>query len=179
MLSKSLLQFSVDGQSCVPSLLFDLRPNHGEGNEDNGDLLQKVLCRYCPTQCPQPCSRPSLTHASGRNSWTLKGKSGSVSCRVTAPFSWVLVHTRFCLCPPRVCFPVLCKFWWLYGGVNGNFLQEEEPQIRLPTSVGSSKKAREFQQNTYFCFIGYAKAFDCVDHNKLWKFLKRWEYQTT
>ena len=39
MLSKSLTQFSVDGQDCVPSLLFDLRPNYGGGNEDNGDLL--------------------------------------------------------------------------------------------------------------------------------------------
>ena len=42
----------------------------------------------------------------------------------TAPFSWVLVHTRFCLCPPRVYFPVLCKFWQLCGGVNGDRLQE-------------------------------------------------------
>ena len=41
------------------------------------------------------------------------------------------------------------------------------------------EKAREFQKNIYFCFIDYAKAFDCVDHNKLWKFWKRWEYQTT
>ena len=41
------------------------------------------------------------------------------------------------------------------------------------------KKAREFQKNIYFCFIDYAKAFDCVDHNKLWKILKRWGYQTT
>ena len=48
----------------------------------------------------------------------------------------------------------------------------EEPEIRLPTSVGSSKKAREFKKNIYFCFIDYAKAFDCVDHNKLWKILK-------
>ena len=41
------------------------------------------------------------------------------------------------------------------------------------------KKAREFQKNIYFCFIDHAKAFDCLDHNKLWKFLKeRWEYQT-
>ena len=39
------------------------------------------------------------------DSWTLPGKSGSVSCGVSAPFSWILVHTRFCLCPPRVCFP--------------------------------------------------------------------------
>ena len=41
------------------------------------------------------------------------------------------------------------------------------------------EKAREFQKNIYFCFIDYAKALDCVDHNKLWKFWKRWEYQTT
>ena len=41
------------------------------------------------------------------------------------------------------------------------------------------EKAREFQKNIYFCFIDYTKAFNCVDHNKLWKFFKRWEYQTT
>ena len=42
------------------------------------------------------------------------------------------------------------------------------------------EKAREFQKNIYFCFIDYAKAFDCVDHNKLCvKSLRRWEYQTT
>ena len=47
----------------------------------------------------------------------------------------------------------------------------EEPEIKLPTSAGSSKK-QEFQKNIYFCFIDYAKAFDCVDYNKLWKILK-------
>ena len=47
----------------------------------------------------------------------------------------------------------------------------EEPEIKLPTSVESLKKP-EFQKNIYFCFIDYAKAFDCVDHNKLWKILK-------
>ena len=41
------------------------------------------------------------------------------------------------------------------------------------------EKSREFQKNIYFCFIDYAKVFDCVDHNKLWKIWKRWEYQTT
>ena len=41
------------------------------------------------------------------------------------------------------------------------------------------KKAREFQKNIYFCFIDYTKAFDCVDHNKLWKILKEMEHQTT
>ena len=67
--------------------------------------------------------RSDKTWSTG-DSWTLTGKSGSVSCGVTAPFSWVLVHTSFCLCPPRVCFPVLCKFWRLYGGINGDLLQK-------------------------------------------------------
>ena len=40
-------------------------------------------------------------------------------------------------------------------------------------------KAREFQKNIYFCFIDYAKAFDCMDHNKMWKILKEMKYQTT
>ena len=44
----------------------------------------------------------------------------------------------------------------------------EEPEIKLTIM----EKAREFQKNIYFCFIDYAKAFDCVDHNKLWKILK-------
>ena len=46
------------------------------------------------------------------------------------------------------------------------------PEIKLPTSVGSLKK-QEFQKNIYFCFIDYAKTFNCVDHNKLWKIF--WE----
>ena len=41
------------------------------------------------------------------------------------------------------------------------------------------EKARELQKDTYFCFIDYAKAFYCVDHNKLWKILQEMEYQTT
>ena len=188
MLSKSLTQFSVDEPGCVPFLLLDLRPNYGGGNEDNGNLLQKVRCMHCfasnpeaghrrpmplpetpghswaslgqplveslllspwswciqgsvcalqesvspvlckfwwlysgakgnllqkvaiifinsNTQWPQPCSWPPLTPASTGDSWILMGKSGSVSFGVTAPFFWVLVNTRFCLCPPRVCFP--------------------------------------------------------------------------
>ena len=54
----------------------------------------------------------------------------------------------------------------------------KEPEIKLPASTGSLKK-QEFQKNIYFCFIDYAKAFDCVDHNKLWKIFqergKKWQ----
>ena len=47
----------------------------------------------------------------------------------------------------------------------------KESEIKLPTSIGSLKR-QEFQKNIYFCFIDCAKAFDCVDHNKLWKIMK-------
>ena len=130
LVSKSLIQFSVDGRSCVPFLLFTWGhtmvmathssilawripwteepgglqstgsqrvghgwvtslslSNYGESNEDNGDLLQKVPRMYCYTQCPQPCSRPPGTQAPAGDSCTLTGKSGSVSCGVTALFS--------------------------------------------------------------------------------------------
>ena len=62
-------------------------------------------------------------HQPTGDSWTLTGKSGSVpvGSLLLSPGSWC---TRFCLCSPRVYFPVLCKFWQLYGRVNGNLLQE-------------------------------------------------------
>ena len=56
MLSKSLIQFSVEGRGCVPSLLFDLRPNYSGGNEDNGDLLQKVPCMHAALSAPSPAA---------------------------------------------------------------------------------------------------------------------------
>ena len=100
-----------------------LGPHYGGGNEDNDDLPRKIPCMYCHTQCPLPCSKPPLTPASARDSQTPTGKSRTVSCGVTAPFSWVQVH-KVLLCLLRVYFPVLCKFWQLYGGVKGNLLQE-------------------------------------------------------
>ena len=113
MLSKSLIQFSVDGWGCVLSLLFDLRPNYGGGNEDDWVLLLKSCA--C-TAVLRPCGRPPLTQASTRDLWTLTGKSRSVSCGVTAPFSWVLVHTRFYFCPSSFFCPssvqVLVALWW-------------------------------------------------------------------
>ena len=58
--------------------------------------------------------------------------------------------------------------------LNLDLEKAEEPEIKLSTSAGSSKK-QEFQKNIYFCFIDYAKTFDCVDHNKPWKILKEME----
>ena len=104
MLSKSLIQFSVDW-SCVPSLLFHLRPNYGGGNEDNGDLVQKVLCTECCTQCPQPCSR--LIGASAGDSWILTGILGQ---SLGSPLHFLLgpgAHKALFL-PSKGLFPQSC-----------------------------------------------------------------------
>src|SRR5574337_397796 len=53
--------------------------------------------------------------------------------------------------------------------VQAGFRKGREPEIKLPTFSRIMEKAREYQKNIYFCFIDYAKAFDCVDHNKLWR----------
>ena len=93
------------------------------GSEDNGDSFRRshdALLHSVPPALQQATS----THASTGDSWTLPGKSGSVSCGVTAPFSWVLVHTDSVCALQESVSPVPCKFWWLYGGVNGDLLQE-------------------------------------------------------
>ena len=74
--------------------------------------------------------------------------------------------------------------WWKY-------MNSEFPDVQAGVRKGRGirdqianihwiiEKARKFQKNIYFCFIDYAKAFDCVDHNKLENFWKRWKYRTT
>ena len=56
MYSKSLIQISINGWGCVPFLLFDLRPNYGEDNEDSGDLFQTVPCIHGSTSAPDPAA---------------------------------------------------------------------------------------------------------------------------
>ena len=123
MLSKSLIQFSVDGLGCVPSLLFDLRPKYDRGNEDNGNLLQKVQCMHCHPQCLQPCSRPPPTHPTARDSRAHTSLGHSlVGSLLLSPGSWC-AQGLVCALQESVS-PVLCKFWQLYCGVNGDLLQE-------------------------------------------------------
>ena len=118
MLSKSFIEFFCWWVGLCSLPIIYLGPNYGGGNEDNGDLLQLLL------SVPQALQQ---ARADPRLHWrllTLTDTSGSFSYRVTPPFSWVLAHSRFCLWPPRICFPVLCKFLWLYGGCSGDLIQE-------------------------------------------------------
>ena len=107
-LSKSLIKFCWWG--CVPSLLIDLKTNYGGGSEDAGDLLQRVPCRHCYPQCPQPCDRPPPTQPSERLLDTHRQVWVSLSrdrCSFLLGPGALLASVS----------PVLCKFWWLYGGL--------------------------------------------------------------
>ena len=93
------------------------------------ELMKMMVTSFQRSRaCTATLRAPTLQQAAADphlpgDSWTLPGESGSVSRGVPAPFSWVLVH-KVCLCPPRVRFPVLGKFSWLYGGVSGDLHQE-------------------------------------------------------
>ena len=59
--------------------------------------------------------------------------------------------------------------------VQAGFRKDRGTRVQVPNIHWNIEKAREFQKNIYFCFIDYAKAFECVDYCKPWKILKRWE----
>ena len=64
--------------------------------------------------------------------------------------------------------------------VQAGFRKDRGTRVQIANIPWIIEKAKEFQKkNIYFCFIDYAKAFDCVDHKNCGKFFKRWEYQTT
>ena len=90
MFSKFLIPFSVDGQDCVPSLLLDLSPNYGGGNEDNGNLLQKSLAHTAALRGPDPaagnCQPTPLPETPG-HSWACLGQS-LVGPLLLSPGSW-------------------------------------------------------------------------------------------
>ena len=89
MLSKFLIQFPVDGQGCVPSLLFSLRPNCGRDN-GNSNLLQKDLFMPCCIQCPDPtaghCRATPLPEAPGHSQASLA--QSLVGTLLLSPGSW-------------------------------------------------------------------------------------------
>ena len=90
MLSKSLIQISVDERGCVPSVLFDLGLNYGGGNEDNGNLLQKVPCMHCLHSVP-----PTLLEAIANP--CLCQRFLDTHRQVWASLLWG--HCSFLLCP--------------------------------------------------------------------------------
>ena len=78
------------------------------------------------------------------------------------------MNSYFCIPVPYDEMDIYFGYWSMNFRVFKLDLEKaEEPEIKLPTSAGSSKKQESSRKNIYFCFIDYVKAFDCVDHNKL------------
>ena len=131
-LSKSLIQLSIDGWGPVPSLLLDQRPKYGGGNEDKGDLLLKVPCMYCHTQCPNlaaghlrlttPLEMPG--HSQERLGQSLVGSSR------LSPGFWCTQSIVSAL--QETLSPVLCKFY---------------NQIPLASKVKFSESSQSLCQN--------------------------------
>ena len=125
MLSKSFTHFSVDEWSYVPSLLFTC----GQTMAKVMKMMMTSLRRYHACTAMVHTPNPAAVTTNPRLCWRLLDAHRRVSCGVTVPFSWALVH-KVLLCPPGVYPPILCKFWQLCGGVNDGLLQEE---LAIPT----------------------------------------------
>ena len=112
MFSKSLIQFSVDGWGCVPSLLFDLRPNYGGGKEDNGDLLQRSHAGTVALSAPNPAAghrQPTPLPETRGHSQACLGQS-FVGSLIFSPRSWCtqdFVHASKNLYPQSQ-----AALWW-------------------------------------------------------------------
>ena len=135
----------------------------------NGNLQEDLHMRPLPglllPVSPSMC-QPLLTHASTGDPPTLAGSFGSVSCGVTDPFPWILEHTRFCLCTPRVesLFPpVLWKFCnqiWLVFTVR--FPGDSQSLLPNPQSEKSDLGLRTFTTVGEFCY--YCSPRLCITH---------------
>ena len=109
---------------------------------------------WCPLSAPTVLLGFLLPWTWGISSWLLQQSAA------TAPY---LGHGVSSLS---------CHSWpWVWGNSSG-FGKGRGTRDQIANICWIIEKAREFQKNTNFCFIDYAKAFDCVDHNKLWKILK-------
>ena len=116
MLSKSLIQFSVDGWGCVPFLLFTWGETVVEVMKIMATSFKTSHVCTAALTAPNPASghhQPTPPPETPGHSWASLGQS-LVGSLLLSPGSWC---TKFCLCPPRVYFPVLCKFWELSGGL--------------------------------------------------------------
>ena len=125
MLSKSLIQFSVGGWGCVPSLFFDLRPDYGGGNEDNGSLFKRSHVHTATLSAFNPAAghhQPTPLPETPEHSWASLDQSllGSL---LLSPGSWCTQRVCFA-CTSKSLFPQSCVSSGGSMWVNGYLLQE-------------------------------------------------------
>ena len=121
----------------------------------------------CCTQYASKSGKLSSGHRTGKGQFSFQSQRKAMSKNAQTAAQLHSSHMLVKSCSK--CFKPGFSNTWTVKFLMFKLVLEraEEPEIKLPTSSASSKKAREFQKNIYFCFIDYAKAFNCVDHNKL------------
>ena len=128
----------------------------------------------CCTQYVSKFGKLIIGHRTGKGQFSFQSQRKAMPKKVQTIVQLCLFHmlliTRLC----SESFELGFSGTWIenFQLYKLNFEVVEEPEIKLPTFVGSWRKQGSSRKNIYFCFIDYAKAFDCVDHNKLWKILK-------
>ena len=132
----------------------------------------KMMLWKCCTQYASKFGKFSSGHGTGKGQFSFQFQRKAMPKNAQTTAQLHSSHTLVKKCS-KFSKPGFSNMWTVNFQMFKLVLKkEEEPETKLLTSVGSSKKAREFQENIYFCLIDYAKAFDCVDHNKLWKILR-------
>ena len=129
----------------------------------------------CCTQYAKKFGKLSSGHRTGKGHFSFQPQRNARQKNAQTMTQLHSSHTLAKWCS-KFSKPVFNSTWTMHFQIFKLDLEKaEEPESKLPTSTGWSKKAREFQENIYFSFIDYTKAFDCVDLNKLWKILQGME----
>ena len=126
----------------------------------------------CCTQYISKFGKLSSGHRTGKGQFSFQSQRKAMpkNAQMTAQLHSSHMLVKWCL---KFSKPSFSKTWTVNFQMFKLVLEKaEEPKTKLPASAGSSKKQESSRKNIYFCFIDYAKAFDCVEHNKLWKILK-------
>ena len=132
----------------------------------------KVMLWKCCTQYASKFGKLSSGHRTGKGQFSFQSQRKAMPKDAQTTSQWHSSHMLIKSCS-KFSKPGFNSRWTMNSQMFKLDLEKaEEPQIKLSTSLDHQKSKRVPERNTYFCFTDYAKAFDCVDHNKLWKILR-------
>ena len=129
----------------------------------------KMMLWKCYTQYASKFGKLSSGHTTGKGQFSFQSQRKAMpkNAQTTAQLHSSHMLVRWCLIFSK---PGFSNTWTM--NFQAHFRKGRGTRDQIANICWIMEKAREFQKNIYFCFIDYAKAFDCVDHNKLWKILQ-------
>ena len=126
----------------------------------------------CCTQYDSKFGKLSSGHRTGKGQFSFQSQRKAMPKNAQTTTQLHSSHTLAKWCS-KFSKPGLNSMWTVnFQMFKLDLEKSEEPEVKLPTFIGSLKKQESSRKNIYFCIIDYAKAFDCVDHNRLWKILQ-------